>query len=234
MRTLSLVILLLFSLNVFSQDHLSFQEAASVVDSELSTDLKTEERNLYGKWRELLDSQNIQPSETCVDELQTRKMQVIFGAAAAPLVGAASGYAQIYIMAGIFALAYPSDGWAALGGAIMGMLTGAATYVGYQTVRIVKAINVARMQRIVVEARIGEGNALRTFSVNTLKKAGLLPSNQNLEKIKAMIVDLDQTGKLCNSELKSEYRQRRFARNGKVRNGVATKRELKKYLVNNI
>lgn len=233
MKAFALFILLMLTSNSFAQDTMSFDQAMMVQDTELQTNFESEERNLYGKWRELMESQNIQPTETCVDELQTRKLQVIFGASFAPIVGAASGYAQIYMMAGLFAVVY-ADPWAALGGAIFGMMTGAATYVGYQTVKVVKAINTARMQRIVVEARVGEGEALNTFSVNVLKKANLATSAENLAKVKEMIIDLDQSGKLCNSELKSEYRQRRFAKNGKLKNGVATKREIKKFLVNNI
>lgn len=236
MRVLALLLCLCFSFTAVAStsSSISFDQAISIKSLETKSNLKSEERKLFVKWKELMAKTDLTAEETCVDEYQKRKLQVIFGAAAAPLIGAGGTYANMFLMAGLFSVLYPADPWAALGGIILGLYGGAIAYVTYQTVKIVKAVNMARLQRIVVEARLGEGRAVEKFANRVLRGARAQRSRANIDKVIAMIADLDSSNKLCDSSLKSERKQRKFERKGKLRHGVATKRELLKYLRNNL
>lgn len=236
MRLVSLLICLCFSFSAVANtsSFISFEQAVSFKSLETKSSLKSEESKLFGKWKELMAKTELSAEETCVDEYQKRKLQVIFGAAAAPLIGAGGTYANMYLMLGLFTVLFPADPWAGLGGVILGLYSGVIGYVTYQTVKIVKAINMARLQRIVVESRLGEGRAVEYFAKRVLKRANLQRNRENIDRVISVISDLDSSNKLCDATLKSVKKQRRFERNGKLRNGVATKRELLKYLKNNL
>lgn len=168
---------------------------------------------------------------SCQLEINKRKIQVLQGTLLAPFIGAGSTALQMGVFGQLFLLIYATDGFAQLGGIIFGMLTGVATYGAYQTYKLVQLYRYSTLERLLLEARKGEGEFKNRFFTSVLKKAKKPILEENLLKIQEKLLELDSQKSLCNGDLKSEKRKKKFEKTGKLRHGVASRGEVYRFLV---
>lgn len=214
MKNLLLVFSLIFTTFAYSQDKvegINFNQAEVI---------------------QILD-QNIGVDQTCLDEYLTREQQLkkfLIWAPPATLVATpvafmAGGYTAAFISSTLF-----YGGWDAIAYTILGAVgSGAAVIGSFITLETIKGIQFANMRKMTnlitaSHANLFDSKALYRLNRRYNKKYPI--DNITVEDLAATIITLDETGMLCDGEVRGNLEAK------KLKHKLARRRDLIKYIHN--
>ncbi|MFY7992668.1 MAG: hypothetical protein ACOVP4_05185 [Bacteriovoracaceae bacterium] len=169
-------------------------------------------------------------NETCLDEFLSRREELSKKLWLSPLSGAAEigGGTGIGLIVGaaIGTTLIKDGGWAQLGallgGGLIGFAAGATVFISGTTVNIVKFANNDRLIKWIAEARLSaSGKASEKMHQKYSKK--YKRDNAAEEDLTQILVQLDQSGQLCNGDIVAP---RRFKKGKKLKQRLANKTEI--------
>lgn len=210
---------LLISSPLMAQTRVSGGEEIEVAESKLKIkDIK-----------QLVGTQ-IANNETCLDEFLARRKELSRKLWLSPLTGAAEIGGGTAVGLGVGAIIahtlVVADGWAQLGaligGGLLGMVAGSAVFITGSTVNIVKFSNNDRLIKWIAEARLSaSGKASEKMHKKYTKK--YKRDNAAEEDLLQALVQLDQSGQLCNGDIVAPSR---FKKGKKLKQRLANKTEI--------
>ena len=229
MRALATVLTFLICFNVF---------ASNTIVSNGDPIIKKDRLTFSKLVKEIQELQRQQPNlttdDSCLDEVLTRRAKLLRLNIFMPLTGSGITMGSVAVTTVTFLAMAGNNAWAQLFGIVFGVVVGleigAVTYVGLQATHIAKAIRLNRSARIITQARLGEGKRLERFIAKVLKNKNVLSAESAREDVIASIVEADQSGKFCDASLKSNYKKKKYDRTHKLKHGIASYRNLLKYV----
>lgn len=171
---------------------------------------------------------------TCGDEYLKRRRQLGIKIGLSPVIIAGSTavgvYGGAFAGAGIFALSGSSsvgfaDLAAVVGGGLLGGVTGLSISSISEGIAVVNFLRNQDLLRLIYESRTENDEAVDKFFVNF--KEMYPDNNLSQEEFSQKIAALDEFGKLCDGSIVDP---KRYKRGKKLKQRLATKKEIFKYL----
>lgn len=189
---------------------------SDVKELELQDDLETEvEQNERIKIKEIKQYlETINPDTTCMDELVKRRKQLIVKLSLSPVVIAAGGMASFYVGGAVGAGAAhvlgATQGWTGLGyvvgGAVLGTAAGAVALTADTAIGISHLVGNNLILKALAEYHMDRpGQKMQKLHQKVTRK---LKTPLSEEEFQEWLVNLDETGKLCDGSLVKQPRLR--------------------------
>ena len=204
-----------------------------------------------GKNNKIKDARNmmqegaLSADETCLDEYLTAhnqfKRMLTLGVVGKSAVGAASGTVAAGSIVGGAALSYGAGAAAAASaaasvaaaGAVTGAVVVAPAVVVYGTYSATKLIQTNYMIKVLRDAYKGRGSSLNKFTKKFLRRNKEARGYMTREEMRQIVLDLDQTGALCDGTMKKQRRIHKL-RVPRQRQKLALKKDIYKYIKNTL
>lgn len=218
MKSLLLILTLCFNLSLFAQETANTQ--SETLDQQTLIDYVDAE---IGK------------ENTCLDDYLQREKQLkkfLIWAPPVAVVGAPAGF----MVGGFTAAAVTGlanlEGWSALGYTLMGAFgTGIAVAGTFITLETIKGIEFVRMRTMTNLVVASHNNLFNSKALLRLEKKynRRYPDDQmNVEDLAATVVTLDETGLLCDGEVRGRINP------VKLKHKLARRKDVIRYIHNNI
>lgn len=216
MKNLFLILTLIFSTLSFAQNSveaINFDQdkVIEVVDKSIGEDL------------------------TCLDEYLLREKQLkrfLIWAPPATLVGAPVAFVAAGYTSAAIATAAGASGWNAIGYTILGAFGAGAAAVGtFLTMETVKGIQFASMRRmtnLIVASHTNRYDSKALYRLNKKYNRKYPQDNITTQDLASAIVMLDETGMLCDGEVRGNLESK------KLKHKLARRKDLIKYIHNNL
>ena len=191
--------------------------------------------------RELIQDGEVPASDTCLDEYLQAQKQLKYmlglGTFAKGAGTSASGAVAAGVWAGTGALAGGTGvataagiaGTAAVVGATAGAIVAVPAVVAYGTYSMTKLIQTNYIIKTIVDAHRGRGKSLNKFTKRFLRRNKDARGYMTKEAMRAMILDLDSSGALCDGSIKKQRKIKKL-RTPKARHQLALKRDIYRYI----